>query len=126
MNTDRLFYESIDDAVRTVVQSLGGTKKVGPMLWPALGPSAASRRLIDCLNESRPEKLSPGELLKLARWGREAGCHAIAVYFNGETGYAPPVPVNADDEKQDLQRKFIDAVGYLAKINDRLEQLKTL
>src|SRR6476661_8291696 len=121
MKTEQLFYESITDAAHIVVQALGGAKKVGPMLWPALNASAAARRLIDCLNEARPEKLSPDELLRLARWGRDIGCHALAVYFNSEAGYAPPIVISPADEKAELERKTIEAVGYMRHLIERAE-----
>jgi hypothetical protein len=121
MKTEQLFYESITDAIHTVVQVLGGAKKVGPMLWPALNSTAAARRLIDCLNESRPEKFSPDELMKLARWGRDAGCHSIANYFAQDSGYAQPVPVSPADEKADLERKAIDAVSQFRVLVERYE-----
>jgi hypothetical protein len=119
MKTEQLFYESVNDAVRVVVAALGGPKKVGPMLWPALGRSA--QRLTDCLNDSRDEKLSPEELIKLARWGRDIGCHALASYFNAEAGYGPPIPISPDDEKAELQREFVEAAKYIRHLGARLE-----
>jgi hypothetical protein len=121
MKTEQLFYESITDATHTVVQALGGTKKVGPLLWPSLNPVAAARRLIDCLNESRPEKLSPDELLKLARCGRDIGCHSVANYFNQEAGYAAPTPIAPADEKAELERRAIEAVSQFRVLVDRYE-----
>lgn len=121
MKTEQLFYESINEAVRIVVQALGGTKKVSEMLWPAL--KGGDNRLRDCLNESRPEKLSPDELLKLARWGHDVSCHALANYFNAEAGYSLPVPISPADEKSELERKTIEAVGYLRLLVERAEAI---
>jgi hypothetical protein len=123
LNTEQLFYESITDCIRVVVHALGGPKKAGPMLWPSLNSSAAPRRLIDCLNDARPEKLSPDELLKLARWGKEIGCHALASYFNAEAGYSAPVPIDPEDEKAELERKTIEAVSYLRGLVERAEAI---
>jgi hypothetical protein len=119
MNTEQLFYESVNDALRVLIAALGGPKKVGPMLWPS--NSRAAQRLTDCLNDSRDEKLSPEELFKLARWGRDIGCHALASFFNSESGYAPPVPISHEDEKAELERKTIEAVGYMRHLVERAE-----
>lgn len=121
MKTEQLFYDSINEATRVVVQALGGTKKVAEMLWPAL--KSADNRLRDCLNDGRPEKLSPDEVLKLARWGHDVGCHSLANYFNAEAGYSPPVPISPENEKAELDRKTIEAVGYLRGLVERAEAL---
>jgi hypothetical protein len=121
MKTEQLFYESMHDAARIVVQALGGPKKVGEMLWPAL--KGSDNRLRDCLNEARPEKLSPDEVLKLARWGHDIGCHALANYFNAEAGYSPPTPISPADEKAELERKTIEAVGYMRLLVERAEAI---
>ena len=83
----RLFYEDLNDAIRAVVQALGGSKAVGTKLWPEKAADAAGRLVNDCLNQAKPEKFSPDQLMLLLRWGREIGCHAAMNYLAGETGY---------------------------------------
>jgi len=39
------------------------------------------------------EKFALDELTQIARWARDVGCHAIALHFNSEAGYVPPVPI---------------------------------
>lgn len=114
-------FESVEDAAREAVRALGGTKKVGPMLWPAKEHGEAQRHLNDCLNSDRPQKLAPQELITLARWGKEVGCHALAVFFNERAGYAPPLPIAPADEKAELERKTIEAVGYMRHLVERAE-----
>jgi hypothetical protein len=121
MKTEQLFYDSITDAARVVVLALGGPKKVGERLWSGKDAKAAERRLVDCLNDNREEKLSPDELLKLARWGRDAGCHALAVYFNVEAGYAPPIALTPADEKAELERQAIESVKQFEQLVRRYE-----
>jgi hypothetical protein len=119
VNTDKLFYESMLDAVGVVILALGGPKDVGERLWPSL--KSSTQRIRDCLNPNRDEKFSLDELVKLARWGRDAGCHAVAVYFNAEAGYQPPVPLSAQEEKQELERQAIEAVKQLTHLVQRFE-----
>lgn len=120
---DQLFYESISDAIRPVVHALGGSKKVGPLLWPSKPAIQAAQRVTDCLNDGRPEKFSPDELLMLARWGKEAGCHTLIFHLCGEAGYTQPQPLSQADEKAELQRQFIESVNKMTKLASRIERL---
>lgn len=117
-------FECIEDALKDVVRALGGTKKVAPMLWPASAqesPLQAEKKLMDCLNPERPHKLSPSEVITLARWGREVGCHSLAAFFNERAGYGAPIAISPEDEKAELERKTIEAIGYLRHLVERAE-----
>jgi hypothetical protein len=121
-----LFCESLTDAIRDVVRACGGTKVVGCKLWPEKTPDAAARLLADCLNDSRPERLTPDHLMLLARMGRERGCHSVMAYMLAELGYAPPVPVEPADEAAELQRKYVEATKALLKMAERIERLRAV
>ena len=122
MSQDALFYESLADALRAVVQALGGTKAAGCRLWPEKTPESAHRTLLDCLNESRPEKLSPEQVLWLLAAGRKVGCHAAMNYLAREAGYSDPLPIEPDDERARLQREYIEATKALQAIAGRIER----
>lgn len=111
-----LFHDSIEDALRDVIQAAGGPKVVACLLWPDKTPDAAHRLLLACLNEERPERFNPGHLFLLLRIGREKGCHAGMSYLASECGYQPPIPMEPEDEKARLQREYIDAVNRLERI----------
>jgi hypothetical protein len=119
-----LFYDSVYDAIGTVVTALGGKKKVGPLLWPHLKAETAYTRLAHCLSEEFPEKLAPEEILFLARKGREADCHAILSYLSMECGYSPPAPIDPLDEGEALRRDIRDGVASLNRRLERLERLE--
>lgn len=122
MSQDALFYESLADALRAVVQALGGTKAAGCRLWPEKTPESAHRTLLDCLNEARPEKLSPEQVLYLLAAGRQVGCHAAMNYLAREAGYSDPLPVEPEDERARLQREYIEATKALQAIAGRIER----
>lgn len=65
-----LFHESLNDALREVVQTLGGTKKVGVLMRPEKSADEAARWISDCLNPDRREKFDPEQVLWLLREGR--------------------------------------------------------
>lgn len=123
MTPQSLFYESLTDALRAIVAAAGGTKTVAAQLWPEKSPDAAQRTLLDALNEARPEKLSPEQVLWLLALGRRVGCHAGMNYLAREAGYADPSPIEPDDERARLQREYVEAVKGMARLADRLERL---
>ena len=119
----KLHYDDFDDALTDLVMGLGGFKKVGPQLWPALPAEDAAQRLRHALNKSRREKLSQHELLALLRFGKQIGCHAAKHYLDDEAGYARGVPVDPRDRVSALQREFIESVQNQERL---LEELKRL
>jgi hypothetical protein len=123
--TDRqLFYETVYDALGSVVSALGGPKKVGPMLWPEKTLDAAAQLIRDCLNPARKERFDPEQTLFLLKRGREIGCHDAINYVCGEAGYTSPTPIEPEDEHARLTRDYIAAVKVLQAITPKLEQVQ--
>lgn len=118
-----MFHEDIYDALKDIVRALGGTKKVGPMLWPSKG-AAGGDYLRDCLNAKRRETLDCEEMLTLLKWGREIGCHSAMHYLADATGYKRPEPSQPEDEASELMRRHIESVRYLRHLTERLEALQ--
>lgn len=123
MTAPALFHESITDALREVVQALGGFKKVGGAMRPEKPVEEAARWLADCLNQDRREHFDPDQVLWLMRAGRLIGAHAAANYLMRESGYADPVPVDPEDERARLQREFIAAAETVQLIAERLARV---
>lgn len=115
-----LFHESFSDALKEVILAAGGTKSVACKLWPEKTPDAAQRTLLDALNDNRPEKLSPDQVLLLIRLGREVGCHAAINYVSRDGGYSDPQPIEPEDEKAKLMREFIAAQKAMSAISAQL------
>lgn len=101
--------ESLNGVLVECVKACGGSKQVGPLLWPEKTPDAAQRLLLDCLNEDRPANLTPEAMLLILRMAHQKGFHDGMVYLCTRLGYAPPVAITPVDEVADLQRKFIEA-----------------
>lgn len=117
-------HESLNDALIECVRALGGSKTVGVAIWPAKGVEAAQRHLLACLNAERAEKLGPDEVLHLLRMARERGCHAGMQYLSAELGYAPPAPVEPQDEADELRRRLLQMGRELQSGLARLERLE--
>lgn len=115
--------DTINDALIACVKACGGSKNVGPTLWPEKTTDAAQRLLLDCLNEDRPQQLNPEHVLLIMRMGRERGCHAVMQFYADQLSYSA-APVEPKDEADELRRQFIESTRTLAKMAQRIEQLE--
>lgn len=113
----------INAALVDTIKALGGSKVVGPLLYPEKPLEAAQRALLDALNPERPARLSPEQVVFIARLARRQGCHVLMAHLCTELGYAPPVPVEPADQAAQLQREFVTAVAALQGLAARLDAL---
>lgn len=115
--------ESFEEALIDVVRALGGSKCVANALWPAMPVEDARRKLANSLSHDRAEKLSLDELQMILRMAREAGCHIGIAWLLERLSYAAPVPVEPQDQADDLRRQFIESTRDLAKLAERIEAM---
>lgn len=123
MQTEMPFFESPEDALRSAVMHLGGAKQVAGDLWPTKTPDQAARLLLDCLNESRPEKLELDQILVIFRRAREKGHHAPFAWFAGEAGYEAK-PVTKAEEVDRLTTVVEQSSRTLAAAVAALERMQ--
>jgi hypothetical protein len=116
-------FETINEANIACVKCCGGSKVVGSKLWPEKTVEAAQRHLLACLNEDKPERLSPDQLVYLMRLGREVGCHDIMRYMTEALGYSMPNPIDPKDEVAELLRISIEQRKAAARTDERIERL---
>ena len=105
------------------VKAAGGSKVVGPRLWPEMLIEQAQRKLLDCLNDDRPHRLTPDQVLLVAQLARAAGCHAFMAHVAHRLHYDTPVPREPRDEAAELQRAFVLAVQQQQQNLDRMQVL---
>ena len=118
MQQERLFYEDVNEALRELVNHLGGAKRVGPMLWPEKSVEQAHTLLLACFNSERRERLTPEQVMLLLRLGREQGRHSAMNYICEDAGYSRPEPVNQQERLVALIERYNrtgDALLTLAK-----------
>lgn len=117
MNQQQLFYESLDDAIGSTIIALGGYKAVALRLWPTMKLESAYAKLKSCTNaqHDKREYLKDHEIEKLAEWGREIACTAIAERIASVSG-GKFVPVKPEDAEAERQRQFIEAVKTLERL----------
>lgn len=119
-----LWHDTLEDALRSCVEALGGSKKVGSELWPSKPVADAGRLVNHCLDPDRPEKMALAEIVMLLKMARTADCHVGMAFLAGECGYQEPVPVEPDDEKARLQREYVKAVKALDQISKRMKKVE--
>lgn len=122
MTQQPLFCEDIYEALRTIGQAYGGSKKIGALLWNELPVAQAAQRWSDCLNRSRPEKLDPEQTLLVLKIGRQIGCHAGLAYIANHCGYRAE-PIEPEDERARLMREYIKAQESFAQLTKQWEQI---
>lgn len=113
-----LFHDCFCDAIGSAVQAIGGAKRASALLWPAMKPETAYTRLRHCLGEEFPEKLSPDEVLLLARHARTAGDHSVMQYLALELGYEVR-PYDPDEAK--ARAKKARKAALLAELSRLME-----
>ena len=119
-----LHHESISDALREVIQAIGGPKTVGERMFPDMPADHAASRIRDCLNADRRDRFTPDQVLMILRLGHQVGCHAGMVFMARELGYSDPVPVDPEDEVARLQRDFIEASKALVTMAGKIDQMQ--
>ena len=117
-----LFHESYEAAIVDTISALGGNKAVAAALWPADDPTDGGKRLADCLNTDKRDKLSLGELRLIRHLSRKAGVHILASYEMRDAGYTDPLPIAPEDEAAQLQREYIAAVKAMSVIQARMDR----
>lgn len=123
MYQDTLFHEDFREALKHVINAMGGPKKVGSEINPALTPDRARSWLSNCLDENRAEKLDLEQVVMILAMARKAGVHSAFAFLAGECGYEAPRTVEPEDERDALMRQFIKATETQAQIARRLEKV---
>lgn len=121
----KLFHESIYDALGTLINALGGPKRVGPMLWPEKLLDASSQLARDCVNPSRKERFDPEQTLLLLKKGREIGCHDAVNYICEAAGYTAPDPVEPETELAKLLREYLELKRREGQLEPKIEEQRT-
>lgn len=117
-------YESLNEALIDCVRAAGGSKQVGPFLWPEKPPESAQRALLDALNEERPAKLSPEQVLLVLRLARAKGHHHGVAFILEDLGYGPTSPVDPKDEDAELLRQELELAERMERIQDKRLRLQ--
>lgn len=98
---------SINSMLIECVKAAGGSKTVGPILWPEKSMKDSQQLILNFLNEDRPEKLSPDQAFLIERLAKESGSHIAIEYRCKALSYSTPTPIEPKDEMAELMKHFI-------------------
>jgi len=107
-------------ALHQCILACGGYKQVGAAIWPNKAPDAAQRSLLNCLNEDRAERLSPDQVMQVLRMARDKGVHTGMGALCELLSYAAPVPLEPQDEADQLRREVLAMGQQLQATLERL------
>lgn len=117
-------FDTVTAALIECVKAAGGSKVVGHKLWPEKAVDAAQRHLLACLNEGKAERLTPEQVLLVARLARDVGCHAYMHHCARALSYTEPAPIEPRDEADELRRQVLSLGKDLQSMLARLEQIE--
>lgn len=115
-----LWFDDIYAALRGFVSFSGGSKTIGPLVFPKKGEKAASW-LDDCLNPDRSAKLDPEELMHMLRLARERGFHELMRYI-GDTADYDISPREPKDELASLYGSYVEAAKEIRRLSEKIER----
>jgi hypothetical protein len=118
-----LFFDDIYSALRGFVSFAGGSKVVGPLVFPKKGEKAAAW-LDDCLNADRAAKLDPEELLHMLKLARERGFDGVMQYIGSEADYEV-TRREPRDELAALYSQFVESAKSLSRLQERIERVES-
>lgn len=121
MNQQPLWHEYPEDALRAVIDALGGPKKVGGALMPDKPVDDARREVDGWCDRHRKEKPTLSQLCWLIEEGRKTGCHVLIQYFGSSYRVEAIEP---RDELAELQRAFIQSVEQQKALLERISRVQ--
>lgn len=123
MQTEMPFYDSPEKALDACIQALGGSKKVGALLFPEKTIDSASTYLMNCVDTHRAEKLSVSHVMMLFRMAKQAGVYAPFLWFANECGFDAR-PIAKEDEVDRLTMVMEQSSKTLAAALASIERLQ--
>lgn len=122
MHQFELVYNDVFAALRGLVSACGGSKVVGPQIWPSKGEKAATW-LDDCLNNDRAAKLCLEEFIHLLLIGRERGFHSAKHFLDDATHYERSAPTEPESELTKLLRAYLGVQMNQDTLKSRIDDL---
>lgn len=123
MTQQTLWHDTPEDALRALIDALGGPKKVGLELYPDRSMVESQRLLMKWCDPDRVEKPTLSQLLFLLKRGRQTGCHVLIGLLSEQSGYAA-TPIEPVDEMVELQKQFIKSVENQQKLLERIQRVQ--
>ena len=112
------WFESSEEATKHAIQVSGKPiKSVAAALWPDKSPTRAYTDLANALNENRSERLTADQHVFIAN---HCGQYDWLYFVADQCSHSRPHAIAKEDRQAMLQRRFIDAVKNLERIQAQM------
>ncbi len=116
------FFESAEAATRQAIQNSGKSmKEVAAHIWKGKSVSAAQTHLLNCLNESREEKLSADEHIAIAEFCQEFD---YLYYCAHRLSHTRPTLVTPEEHAAAIQAELMRKVDELQPLLSAFQRLR--
>jgi hypothetical protein len=120
---NKLFFDTVYDAIGSDILAAGGYKVVAGKLWSSMKPASAYARLKSCIDEHKDEKLDPEETLAVARMAKEVCGTSNYLLYIGQELSCEYKDVEPEDELTGLLRIYLEEKRTQVKREERIDGL---
>lgn len=123
MLQNKLFFDTVYDAIGADIVNAGGYKVVAGKLWPSMKPASAYARLKSCIDEHKDEKLDPEEVHSIARLAKEANGNSNYLAYTAQELNCKFEHIEPEDELTQLLRSYLQTEEQQASKKGRIDGL---
>lgn len=123
MQQNKLFFDTVYDALGSDILNAGGYKVVSGKLWPNMKQASAYARLKSCIDEHKDEKLDPEEVHAIAKMAKDAAGSSSYLAYTGQELNCKYEDVEPEDELTALLREYLRDKQQQTKRESRIDSL---
>jgi hypothetical protein len=120
---NKLFFDTVYDAIGSDILAAGGYKHVAGKLWPNMKPISSYARLKACLEEHKDEKLDPEEVHAVAKMAKAKVGSSAYLQYTGQECDCRYEDIEPEDELTSLLRSYLRDEDQQTKKKDRIDKL---
>jgi hypothetical protein len=120
---NRLFFDTVYDAIGSDILAAGGYKTVAGKLWPNMKQASAYARLKSCIDEHKDEKLDPEEVHSIAKLAKAATGASSYLQYTGQELECEFTHIEPEDELTQMLRTYLDRDEQQARLKPRIDKL---
>ena len=123
MQQNKLFFDTVYDAIGSDILDAGGYKGVASKLWPNMKSASAYARLKSCIDEHRDEKLDPEEVHAIAKMAKAQTGSSNYLAYTGQECDCRFENVEPEDELTSLLRTYLNDEEKQSQRKGRIDGL---
>lgn len=124
MQQNKLFFDTVYDAIGSDILDAGGYKVVAGKLWPSMKQASAYARLKSCIDEHKDEKLDPEEVHLIAKMAKVVTGSSNYLIYTGQECNCRYENVEPENELEQIERENNELLKQLLKRTERADTLR--